>query len=313
MSVREKIKVIDPDFFKNLDPNLKIFVSEIRKDLRNEGHVVIAVTGYPGCGKSNAAAILGTMIDHDYDFDKNICFIPNSAQIEKQYMELPIHSFLHIDEASRGLHKHKWHDKVQQKLNELYDVNREGHHLCTALLMPRFQNFAENFRNFMIKYWVHVPIRGLAIFYKRDDDKDCRDPWHIDENYKLKTKRWKNKRVFERTLGESVRVEQYTQCYWFYTKIPPVPKEVWKEYQEAKLDSRTKDEDVDTETESYRDKVSRERIERWRRILELKNKGLTHSQIGVEIGVTADTIRRSMRSIEDYEKMKGFKEVGDGE
>jgi hypothetical protein len=312
MSVREKIKDIDSDFFKDLDPNLKIFVSEIRKDLRNEGHVVIAITGYPGCGKSNDTAIIGAMIDHNYDFDKNICFIPNSAQIEKQYMELPMFSFLHIDEASRGLHKHKWHDKVQQKLNELYDVNREGHHLCTALLMPRFQNFAENFRNFMIKYWIHIPIRGLAIFYKRDDDKDCRDPWHIDENYKLKTKRWKNKRVFERSLGESVRVEQYTQCYWFYCKIPCVPKEVWREYQEEKKDSRTRDDDIDTERESHHDRVEREKIDRWKGIKKLDAQGVkTAGQQAVLLGVSEATVRRNWREMKDYETMKGkleFKE-----
>lgn len=309
MSVREKIKAIDPDFFKNLDPNLKTFVREIRKDLRNEGHVVIAVTGYPGCGKSNDTAILGAMIDHNYDFDKNVCFIPTSAQIEKQYMELDMYSFLHIDEASRGLHKHKWHDKIQQKLNELYDVNREGHHLCTTLLMPRFQNFAENFRNFMIRYWVHIPVRGLAIFYKRDDDKDCRDPWHIDENYKLKTKRWRNKRVFERGLGESIRIEQYTQCYWFYCQIPCVPKEVWSEYQDNKKKSRDDVQDIDLQTENYKDKMDRERLEKWAKMTALKRDGFTYEQIGAKVGVSGETVRRTMRRIEAHEEMNG--KIGD--
>lgn len=305
MSVKEKIKEVDPEFFNNLDPNLKLFAREIRKELRNEGHVVLGITGYPGVGKSNDAAVIGAMIDDKYDFDSNVCYIPTSSQIKDQYLGLPMYSFLHIDEASRGLHKHKWHDKIQQTLNQLYETDREGHHLCTALLMPRFQNFAENFRNFMIRYWIHIPVKGLAIFYKRDDDKDCKDPWHIDENYKLKTKKWKNKRVFERTLGESVRVEQYTQCYWFYAKLPAIPKEVWQEYQDLKKSSRDEVEDVDLEVESYKDKMDRERLEKWSKITALRREGLTTDQIGAKVGLAGETVRRTLKRIEAYEEMNG--------
>lgn len=306
MSVKTKIKEIDPDFFKNIDPNLKIFISEIRKELRNEGHVVLGITGYPGVGKSNDAALIGAMIDDKYDFEKNVCYIPTSGQIKDQYLGLPMYSYLHIDEASRGLHKHKWHDKIQQTLNQLYETDREGHFLCTALLMPRFQNFAENFRNFMIRYWIHIPVKGLAIFYKRDDDKDCKDPWHIDENYKLKTKRWKNKRVFERNLGETVRVEQYTQCYWFYAKIPAIPKEVWSEYQEFKKRSREAVEEIDVDVESYKDRLDREKLDRWKKIKELEKSGVRIAgEQAVLMGISETSIRRNWREMRAWEKIKG--------
>lgn len=306
-SVRELILEVNPQFYDELDPNLKLFCREIRREIREEGHVVIAITGYPGLGKSNDTAIMGSLIDHDYNFEKSICFIPTSNEIENTYMGLPMYSFLHIDEASRGLHKHKWHDKVQQKLNQLYDTEREGHFLCTALLMPRFQNFTENFRNFMIKYWVHIPAKGLAVFYKRDDDKDCKDPWHIDENYKMKLKKFKGKRVFERSLPEQVRAEQFTDCYWFYAKIPAVPKEVWEKYQNLKKESRVKAKEVDVELEPYKDRINREKMERWNKIRILKAEGRTNEDVAVMVGISVRSISRTLREIEAYDRIKGLR------
>lgn len=296
MSLRDDIIKFEPDFFDKLDTNLKIFVKEIKKELRDEGHVVIGITGYPNSGKSNFTAILGCLIDENYQFDLNICFIPTSKEIEDKYMGFKKYSFFHIDEASRGLHKHKWHDKVQQKLNELYDTEREGHFLCTALIMPRFQNFTENFRNFMIKYWINLPQKGLAVFYKRDEDKDAKDPWHIEESYKAKLQTWKGKRVFERDLPNQIRAEQKTACYWFYCEVPPVPKEVWGIYQELKKNSRVKSPDLEA-PESYAEKRTKEREDKYRKIIDLYNKGLTQIQIAMELGLALDTVRRHFAAI----------------
>ena len=255
MSVFEELRQLG--FTQDIDSNLKLFCKTVAEELRDERDCVIGITGYPGTGKSNIGAIIGALIDKKYNFDKNICFIPTSKQIEEQYMNLPMYSVLHIDEASRGLHKHKWHDKVQQKLNQLYDTEREGHFLCTLLLMPRFQNFSENFRNFRIKYWINVIDRGLCIVYKRDEDKDCKDPWHLDENYKIKMKKWKGKKVYERGIPHQVRIEQETPNYWFYFKIPPVPEEVWKQYQELKRESRLQTIEEEREIEVEEDPVKK--------------------------------------------------------
>lgn len=294
-----------PDFYKDIDVNVKLFCKEIKEELRNEGHVVIGITGYPGVGKSNAVALIGSIIDEDYDFKKNICYIPTSKQIESQYYGLKMFSLLHIDEASRGLHKHKWHDKIQQKLNELYDTEREGHFLATALIMPRFQNFTENFRNFMIKYWIHIPTKGLALFYKKDEDKDCKDPWHLDENYKKKKDKWRGKRVFERDLSSIIRMEQSTDCYWFYARLPGIPKEIWSIYQELKADSRVIARETSLEVESYKERVTRERMERWDKISTYSMQGRTHAEIAVLLGVSTQTIRKTLKEIEVYKRLTG--------
>lgn len=298
MKLKQLILSKYPNFFKDLDYNFKLFAREIKKELRDEGHVIIGITGFPNTGKSNLCSILGMLIDEDYEFELNICYIPTAREIEFKYMNFKPYSFFHIDEASRAMHKHKWYERVQQKINELYDVEREGHFLCTALIMPRFQNFTENFRNFMIKYWINCPVKGLAVFYKRDEDKDTKDPWHIEESYKKKRIRFKNKRVFERALPDQIRAEQITDCYWFYCKVPAIPKDIWSIYQEFKKQSRVKSKEEPIDIENYNDRRIRERKEKWDSIKKLKEEGKHHYEIGAILGMSAETVRKHLRQME---------------
>lgn len=304
--LRERIK----DFLKDIDEDLRYFCKEVRKDLRDEKDHVIAITGYPGMGKSQLATILGLLIDFEYEFNINICFIPTSKDIENLYLSLPLFSILHIDEASRGLHKQKWYEKIQQTLNTLYDTEREDHYICTLLLMPRFQNFTENFRNFRIKYWINILDRGIAIIYKRDDDKDSKDPWHIDENYKLKTKTWKGKKVYDRDIESVIKIEQRTINYWFWFKIPEIPKEIWGEYQVLKKQSRIEKKEIDFSVESYKDRLDNEKLERWKRIKELEGQGIkTAIEQSIYLKCSESTIKRVWREMRTLEKMKGNNEV----
>jgi len=303
--LRERLKKCG--YLGEIDKDLVYFCKQIRKDLRDEKDHVIAITGYPGLGKSQLASVLSLLVDFDYEFWRNILFIPTSKAIKDKYYNLPMFSVMHIDEASRGLHKQKWYDKVQQTVNQLYDTERENHYLCTFLVMPRFQNFTENFRNFRIKYWINIINRGLAVVYIRDEDKDAKDPWHIDENYKKKVKKWRGKRIFERKIDEIVRVEQQTKNYFFYFQIPQIPEDIWKEYQDLKVKSREdmKEEEGSMEVETYKDQVQREKMDRWKQIKELKFKGNTHEEIGAVIGIASQTVRRNLRAMEAWEKMKG--------
>lgn len=289
MKLKEMLPV---EFWKELDPNLKLLAREIRKDLREENDHVIALTGYPGVGKSNDAAVIAALIDDKYDFEKNICFIPSSEDITRRYKGLPMFSVLHIDEATRGLHKHKWFDKIQQTLTQLYDTEREGHYLCTLLLMPRFQSFTEYFRNFRIKYWIHIPKRGLAIVYRRDEDKDVKDPWHLDENYKKKIKRWRGKRIFERGLGDTIRIEQMTENYWFYFKVPKIPEEVWASYQKLKADSRIEMEEKKEEEVgvSKTDSRTQLRLQRMEQIREWYDQGYSKAQMAAKLNASITTV-----------------------
>jgi hypothetical protein len=204
-------KLLPEGFVKSLDPNFKSVCKLIRANLKEENYEIIAITGFAGTGKSQLGALTGCLIDPDYSFGENINFIPTSKEVEKDYLKLKMYGYLHIDEAYRSIHKHKWYEKTQQKLSTLYDTEREGHFVASCLIMPRFNNFTENFRNFFIKYWINIPCRGIAIVYKRDEDKDTKDPWNVDDSIKLKKKYWGNKRIFERSVAEVNRMEQRTK------------------------------------------------------------------------------------------------------
>lgn len=300
-------KLLPPEYVRSLDSNFKLLCKGIRQNLQEENYEIIAITGFPGTGKSQLGAIQGCMIDEHYSFGKNINFIPTAVEVEKDYLKLPMYSYLQIDEASRSIHKHKWYEKTQQKLSTLYDTEREGHFICSNLIMPRFTNFTENFRNFFIKYWINIPCRGIAIVYKRDEDKDSKDPWNVEDSIKLKKKYWGNKRIFERSVSEIVRMEQRTKNYLFYFQVPEIPKPVWSIYKVLKNKSRIdmRESEASLEVESYKDKVERNKMDRWKKIVELRNQGKKYDEIGILLGCSSETIRRSMRQIEAYETIKG--------
>ena len=296
MKLKEQLGI---EYLKDIDKNLRYFCRKIRETLRDERDCVIAVTGYPGTGKSNNASIIGCLIDFDYSFEKNVCFIPTSKQIGEKYMDLPMFSILHIDEASRGLDKKRWYEKIQQKLNELFDTEREGHFLCTLLLMPRFQNFTENFRNFRIKYWINCVERGICVVYRRDEDPHVKDPWHMDENYKLKEKKWKGRRIFDRDLPSIIKIEKYSKNYWFWFQIPKIQEDVWNDYQVLKKDSRIIP--IEPEQETYRDKQKRERKERLVKISQMINSGYTRPQIAAALGVSLSMVILYLHELKGYD------------
>jgi len=300
-------KLLPTGFLRELDPNFRFFTKLIKENLREENYEIMAITGYAGYGKSQIGAIIGCLIDPNYTYKENINFIPTAKEIENDYLKLPKYSFLHIDEASRSIHKHKWYEKTQQKLATLYDTERENHYVCSCLIMPRFQNFTENFRNFFIKYWINIPTRGIAIVYKRDEDKDTKDPWNLDENFRLKLKSWRGKRIFERTIGDIIRVEQKTKNYWFYFQIPEIPKPVWAIYQYLKKNSRIqlKENEQEMELESYKDRLEKQKLEKWKNIIKYHNEGHTHQEVAILLNTSLATVNRCMKEIRAYHKLKG--------
>jgi len=104
-----------------------------------------------------------------------------------------------------------------------------------------------------------------------------------------------------------VRVEQQTLNYWFYFTVPEIPKDIWEIYQELKRESRilAKGKESELELESYKERLDREKMERWVKIAELKSKGNSHAEIGAVLGCSAETIRRNLRAMEAWEKVKG--------
>jgi uncharacterized protein YcgL (UPF0745 family) len=115
----------------------------------------------------------------------------------------------------------------------------------------------------------------------------------MDENYKIKEKMWRGRKILERDIASMIKMEQRSKNYWFWFRIPKIPDTIWKDYQKLKKDSRNvKGTD---EKETTKDRVYKERMDRLSKINELLNKGYTHPQIAV-------TLRLSLSALRDYLK-----------
>jgi len=136
-TLRERLKKCG--YFKTLDKELIYFCKKIRQDQRNEKDHVIAITGYPGLGKSQLASVLSILVDYDYEFHRNILFIPTSKSIKDKYYNLPMFSVMHIDEASRGLHKQNGMIKFSKLLTHYMIQKEKDYYLCTFLVCLGFR------------------------------------------------------------------------------------------------------------------------------------------------------------------------------
>ena len=102
---------------------------------------------------------------------------------------------------------------------------------------------------------------------------------------------WKTKKIFERTIPEIVRVEQYTINYWFYFTLPKIPDAVWEIYQELKRCSRTEArerEEMPSKAPTKQELMQ----ERYKRAIELVRKGKGRNHFAIEFGVTPETSKR---------------------
>lgn len=227
---------------ETLDPQFYYLCRMVARRLRNDLDMCMAITGFPGYGKSTLGYWLLRGISHytkkRWNLIDNFSYVPAGAEIVKQFNQLPQYSVYVIDEAVRSLHKHNWQNAVQQSIIKMYNLER-WQNKCTIVIMPRFRDFTESFRNFRITIWVHIIARGRAIVFIRDDDKDEKDPWHLDENLKLKQKTFKRKDIVSRTPEETLEYERKTKNYLLDFTFPDMPEPDKTQYKELKIASRT--------------------------------------------------------------------------
>lgn len=238
-------------YFKELinnlehDKALQSVIREIKAKLRLNWDRVIAVTGYEGTGKSSLALYLAYLLSDEFDIDGHLSLIPDAEEIKRKFKSVSQYGVYVIDEAVKALHKQDWHNKLQQTLIKMYATER-WQNKVTIVVMPRFSEFTENFRNHRIKLWFHVFARddkagrATACLYVKDDrDKDSPDPWHIKENYKLKTNLWKGQHIADISTDQVIRAEEKTKNFLLSFTYPRLPKEIEDKYTDLKVASRS--------------------------------------------------------------------------
>ena len=218
--------------------NLKLFVKHcIRKRIRQDFDSVIAITGENGTGKSVLAIYMSLLADPKYRLDKNCLYIPDENEFTNTFNKMHKYEVIHVDEAARSMHKHKWSSNLQQKINLLYDVEARKKQIATILILPRFTDLNEKFRNFRVRYWIHVMARGWAIIQERDADKDLDDPWHMKEYFKLKAKKTTGRSLNTQEnilIEEKICARNFVGTLWFPDIIPTLKTEYLTQLKIAK-------------------------------------------------------------------------------
>lgn len=226
----------------------------------------------------NFNPIKGNMISKRHEkYIKNECICAAITKIE----EITDYKGYIYDLSIDGIHRFIGNDIL------VSNTEREGHYKATIFLMPRFQDLNPYFRNFRVRYWVNIIDRGVAIVYKKDEDKDAKDPWHLDENYSYKYKKWwlMRKRISERSISDVIRVEEKLPNYWFWFEFPQLPKEMEDRFSALKKDSRIELRKQDAEKEKPGGVGKREKAQLntiyflWKAALK-ENPKLTYAEFG---------------------------------
>jgi hypothetical protein len=168
-----------------------------------------------------------------------------------------------IDEAIRSLYKMNFMTRLQQGLVQMWATER-WHNKFTIMILPRFTDLTENFRNHRVKLWVYILARGIAVVHCRNDDAHSSDPWMFDYCMKYKQKAFKGKNVATIPIEERLKIERKLPTYLIDFTFPDLPEEFKAIYQDLKQKARLKflDQQKEEEKTSEGKVATRMRIER---------------------------------------------------
>ncbi|MCS7135104.1 MAG: hypothetical protein NZ893_01550 [Candidatus Aenigmarchaeota archaeon] len=228
-----------------LEENFHIFVKRIRKRVRKKYDMVIGITGEEGEGKTTLGIQIGKEADENFDMERNIVFNPDKEKVKKLILELPKYSVVDVDEAIKILYKMQWYSDIQHLLNVIYALCRRENKI-SLLLMPRFKDFNEFFRNHRIKLWIHIVQRGIAVVFGKDWSPFVKDPWRMDDNQKVLDAYYKRYKGSYLTLDikERVRILSKSPNFLDVFSFQPLTEEEEKRFEELRSKSGIYDEEI---------------------------------------------------------------------
>ena len=209
----------------------KEVAKEINKPVKNKWDYTVAITGEEGVGKSALALLLALAGDPQFDVFRNELYAPDFLTTKSLITDLPPNSWIVADEAIRILYKlHR--DRLQIFLNMLYAVGR-SHRKISLMLMPRFRDFNEYFRNHRVRLWIHVVSRGIAVVHKRLGSEFTYDPWFYDYGEKAYINLVRRKKVVNIRVEDVLEFERRMPTFLgvvVFENPEKMTPEQWKEY-----------------------------------------------------------------------------------
>jgi hypothetical protein len=212
----------------------------------------IAVTGYAGEGKSVLVKQIANAYDRRFNFDRN--FIYGREELKRKIDELPP-SALCVDESMNVLYKRDWGTKGQKEVIKLLDLCRFKKHTI-IFTQPTFTALDSHVRDFRLRLWIYVIMRGLAVVFRPIRGISYEDPWFLRENNEIINK-------YIKKLGEiEGRIEgcYHSKNFLAFIRWDDISKEEYEIYEEVKNRKKDDYEEVKLLTPEDAIKQSRETV-----------------------------------------------------
>lgn len=266
--VSDPARLVKEEIKAKLDDDLIVFSNSIKKRLKDDWDIVMAWTGEEGSGKSTGAVMSGLLGDKNFDLVDNIAYLPNYEEVEGKFHNLQPQAFFNIDEATKVLYKLNWMNRLQVRINEMYQTER-WQNKATQLCIPRIHDLNEHFRNHRVKVWIHIVARSTkmqlahAVAFIRDDtDIFHVDPWHMRDNHKIITRAKLSQKLVEIPVENKIQFYEKSPNFFFTFSFPPLPQPIEEAYKELKeyyrIKSSSQKEDSDPRLQVVLDLYRRE-------------------------------------------------------
>jgi len=175
------------------DHTTRIF-DEIKRKQNNNESVVVAVTGYPGKGKTYGAIRMCQKLDHRFHIldipppevdDGQIAFSREHLDyLTGENTPLKRGQVIVIDEAHYGVGARKWGDREQQEIvDHIAAIRSKGFLLFLVVLHTEMID--KILRKFVFNYEFHFPVRGEAVVYRKYFPQFAKEP-HVRRLGKIK-------------------------------------------------------------------------------------------------------------------------------
>lgn len=273
-------------------------VNTLRRKVRADYDAVVAISGDEGTGKSVLANHIGMECDPRYTFEKNCLFSPNERSMVEAIRRLPRFSAINADEAIRVLYKQEWSSQIF--INKFYRLCRQDNKI-SILVMPRFADFNEGFRNHRIMLWIHVLDRGLAVAFVKDWNIFSPDPWHMKDNYEVLRKSSGRVKLYSLPMERKLELLSRLDNFLDVITYPDLPEPQRIEYKTLAAQQKYEDVEEDLEKLAPRDKLWRDRFAKT--ILWLKKNKIKTKELRPEIGMTDDVLANFINAFKEKERI----------
>lgn len=161
--------------------SIKEISGDIKKTIDNDKDFTIALTGFPGSGKSTLGWHIAAEVDPNFNMSKQMIF--TRQDLIAAINTLPEKSAIVIDEAVALLFKRDFANKEQKEVLKILDICRYRN-LVLIFCVPNFWSL-DNHLLSRIRLRIHIEKRGLAFIFARSGSPFITDPWFRKENEKL--------------------------------------------------------------------------------------------------------------------------------